>query len=38
MLSALRLRYVQSGRMYNYGMGMVLGVFGLALVWWIVLT
>ena len=38
MLSALRLRYVQSGRMYNYGMGMALGVFGLALVWWVVLT
>ena len=38
MLSALRLRYVQSGKMYNYGMGMALGVFGLALVWWIVLT
>jgi NADH-quinone oxidoreductase subunit L len=34
-LSALRLRYVQTGRMYNYGMAMALGVFGLAVVWWV---
>ena len=33
-LSALKLRYVQSGRMYNYGLAMVLGVLGLSLVWW----
>ena len=38
MLSALRLRYAQTGRMYNYGLAMVLGVFTLALIWWIVLT
>ena len=38
MLSALRLRFIQTGRMYNYGMAMALGVFGLALIWWIVLT
>jgi NADH-quinone oxidoreductase subunit L len=38
MLSALRLRYVQTGRMYNYGLAMALGVVALALVWWIVLT
>ena len=38
MLSALRLRYIQTGRMYNYGMAMVLGVFALGLIWWIVLT
>ena len=37
MLSALRLRYVQSGRMYNYGLAMALGVVGLALIWWVVL-
>ena len=37
-LSALRMRYVQSGRMYNYGLAMVSGVFALALIWWIVLT
>ena len=38
MLSALRLRYAQTGRMYNYGMAMVFGVVALALIWWIVLT
>ena len=38
MLSALRLRLVQTGRMYNYGMAMGLGVFGLGLIWWIVQT
>ena len=36
--SALRLRLVQTGRMYNYGMAMVLGVFALALIWWIIQT
>ena len=36
-LSALRLRYVQSGRMYNYGMAMGAGVVALAIVWWVVL-
>ena len=34
-LSALRLRYVQSGRMYNYGFAMALGVVAFALVWWL---
>ena len=38
LLSALRLRYAQTGRMYNYGMAMALGVLGLGLIWWIVLT
>jgi NADH-quinone oxidoreductase subunit L len=38
MLSAMRLRLVQTGRVYNYGMAMVLGIVGLALIWWIVLT
>ena len=38
MLSALRLRYIQSGRMYNYGLAMSLGVVGLALVWWLALA
>ena len=38
MLSALRLRYVQSGRMYNYGLAMVSGVFALAPIWWLVLA
>ena len=38
MLSALRVRYVQTGKMYNYGAAMALGTFGLALIWWIVQT
>ena len=37
MLSALRIRYLQSGKLYNYGMGMVLGIVSLVLIWWIVL-
>ena len=37
-LSAFRLRYAQTGRMYSYGMAMALGVLGLALIWWVVLT
>ena len=36
MLSALRARYVQTGRMYNYAAAMVLGVIALALIWWTV--
>ena len=35
ILSALRMRHLQSGRMYNYGMAMALGVIGLTLVWWL---
>ncbi|MCI0441105.1 MAG: NADH-quinone oxidoreductase subunit L, partial [Chloroflexi bacterium] len=38
MLSALWTRYIQTGRFYNYGMAMALGVLALALIWWIVLT
>ena len=37
MQSALRMRYAQSGRMYNYGLAMALGVIGLTLIWWLVL-
>ena len=36
--SGMFLRYLQSGRMYNYALGMVLGVVGLVLIWWIVLV
>ena len=35
MLSALRVRYLQSGRMYGYAMAMAAGVVGLALLWWL---
>ena len=37
-LSALKLRLIQTGQFYNYGMGMALGVVALALVWWLVKT
>jgi NADH-quinone oxidoreductase subunit L len=37
-LSGIWLRLVQTGRMYNYGMAMALGVVVLALVWWLVLA
>ena len=35
VLSALRLRYVQSGRMYNYGLAMAVGVISLSVIWWL---
>ena len=34
-LSAMRVRYIQSGLMYTYAMAMALGVVGLALLWWL---
>ena len=34
-LSAFRARYIQSGRVYNYGLAMALGILVLAGVWWI---
>ena len=38
MLAGLRLRYIQSGRFYNYGLAMAVGVIVLSLLWWVVLT
>ena len=38
MLSALRMRLVQTGRLYNYGLVMALGVVGLAMLWWLVVA
>jgi NADH-quinone oxidoreductase subunit L len=35
-ISAIALKFVQTGRVYNYGMAMALGIVTLALVWWIV--
>ena len=29
------MRYVQSGKLYTYAMGMVVGFLGLALAWWV---
>ncbi len=37
-LSGLRLRFAQTGRIYNYGMAMAAGVVILALIWWVVLA
>jgi NADH-quinone oxidoreductase subunit L len=37
-LSALKVRLIQTGKFYNYGMLMATGVIGLALIWWIVQT
>ena len=37
-LSAARLKHVQSGRLYNYGLAMAIGVFSLALIWWVAAT
>ena len=34
-LSGLRMRFVQTGRIYNYGMVMAAGVVVLALIWWV---
>ena len=37
-LSAWRLRYLQSGLLYTYGIFMSVGVTVLALIWWVVLA
>ena len=38
MLSAVRMRLAQTGRLYNYGLVMVLGVLALSALWWLVLA
>ena len=35
--SGIYLRYVQTGRIYNYGLAMALGVVVLAVIWWVVM-
>ena len=37
-ISGFRLKFVQTGRIYNYGMAMAAGVVVLSLIWWIVQT
>ena len=32
--SAFRARFVQTGRLYNYGLAMALGILVLAAMWW----
>ena len=34
-LSGLRMRFAQTGRIYNYGMAMAVGVVVLAVIWWV---
>ena len=36
--SGFRMKFVQTGRIYNYGMAMAAGIIALALIWWIVQT
>ena len=37
-ISGFRMKFVQTGRIYNYGMGMAAGVIVLSLIWWIIQT
>ena len=37
-ISAFRMKFVQTGRIYNYGMAMAAGVIALSLIWWIIQT
>ena len=36
--SSFRMKFVQTGRMYNYGMAMAAGVIALSLIWWVIQT
>jgi hypothetical protein len=35
LLSGLRLRYLETGKVYNYALGMVVGMVVVALIWWL---
>ena len=35
--SGIQLRYIQTGRIYNYGLAMALGVVVVAVIWWVAL-
>ena len=35
--SGIQLKYIQTGRIYNYGLAMALGVVALAVIWWVAL-
>ena len=35
--SGIQMRYIQSGRVYNYGLAMALGAVVLAVIWWVVM-
>ena len=36
-LSGWRLRYLETGKVYNYALGMAVGVVAVALIWWLAL-
>ena len=36
-LSGLRLRYLETGKVYNYALGMAVGMVAVALIWWLAL-
>ena len=36
--SGFRIKFMQTGRIYNYGMAMAAGVIALSLIWWIIQT
>ena len=36
-LSGWRLRYIETGKVYNYALGMAIGVVVVALIWWLAL-
>ena len=35
-ISGFRMKFVQTGRIYNYGMAMAAGIIVLSLIWWII--
>ena len=37
MLSALALKLLQTGKVYNYALGMAIGSLIVALIWWLAL-
>ena len=36
VLTGFRLRYLETGKLYNYALGMLIGIFVGILVWWLV--
>ena len=36
-LSGIRLRYIETGKVYNYALGMAVGLVFVTLFWWLVL-
>jgi len=37
LLSGWKLRYLETGKVYNYALGMAVGVVAVALIWWLAL-